>query len=159
MSNLGESVGKKSPAPKSYIIRDVLVWVVLIVVLPMVIVSMYFLVIDRRAVAQDVSPTSVKSPMDERLMRYVSLGNYSDAVCNDGSAAGFYVRLSTTNSKRWIILLEGGYFCYDQASCLQRRENSFNLTSSLHNRAFRLGKGILSSSPSENKHWSDANLV
>ena len=39
-----------------------------------------------------------------------------NAVCNDGSPAGYYVRKSY-GSKRWIVYLEGGWYCYDKSSC------------------------------------------
>ena len=40
-------------------------------------------------------------------------------TCNDGSAAGYYIRRNT-ESRVWIVYLEGGWFCHDQASCEAR---------------------------------------
>ena len=42
-----------------------------------------------------------------------------NVTCNDGSAAGYYIRRNT-ESRVWIIYLEGGWFCHDQASCEAR---------------------------------------
>jgi hypothetical protein len=94
-----------------------------------------------------------------RPMKKISLKKYKNALCNDGSVANFYLRLSDTNSKQWLILIEGGYFCYDDFTCNQRYFNSFNLTSSTNNEMFKYGTGILSSSKVENKYWSNANIV
>ena len=40
-------------------------------------------------------------------------------TCNDGSAAGYYIRRNA-ESRVWIVYLEGGWFCHDQASCEAR---------------------------------------
>lgn len=51
-------------------------------------------------------------------LKRVYLSNRS-ITCNDGSQAGFYLRKSH-GSKKWIIFLEGGWYCYDQKSCRNR---------------------------------------
>jgi hypothetical protein len=94
-----------------------------------------------------------------RPLKRVSLRKYENAICNDGSPANYYIRLSNKNSKSWIILLDGGYFCYDKITCHQRAINSHNLTSSHGSKLFKIGDGILSSSSLENKYWSDVNTV
>ena len=43
-----------------------------------------------------------------------------NATCNDGTAAGYYIKKSPTGSKSWIIYLEGGGLCYDLDSCATR---------------------------------------
>ena len=52
---------------------------------------------------------------------------YPEAVCNDGSAAGFYFRKGGSDDSgfliedpQWLVFLEGGGWCWDQASCAQR---------------------------------------
>lgn len=55
---------------------------------------------------------------DQRALKRVYLSNRS-ITCNDGSQAGFYLRKSQ-GSKRWIIFLEGGWYCYDHRSCRNR---------------------------------------
>lgn len=55
---------------------------------------------------------------DQRALKRVYLSNRS-ITCNDGSQAGFYLRKSH-GSRRWIIYLEGGWYCYDHKSCRTR---------------------------------------
>ncbi|KAK1127267.1 hypothetical protein K0M31_003811 [Melipona bicolor] len=55
---------------------------------------------------------------EQRGLKRVYLSNRS-ITCNDGSQAGFYLRKSH-GSKRWIIFLEGGWYCYDHKSCRNR---------------------------------------
>ena len=43
----------------------------------------------------------------------------TNVTCNDGSTAGYYIRRNQ-ESRRWIIYLEGGWFCYDETSCEAR---------------------------------------
>lgn len=46
---------------------------------------------------------------------------YPQAVCNDGTPAKFYVREGRdADVDRWVIHLEGGAACDDEASCLER---------------------------------------
>ena len=94
-----------------------------------------------------------------RPLLKIPLSKYPGSLCNDGSPASYYLRLSDSNSKNWVIVLEGGYFCYDAATCYQRSINSHNFTSSSGYRSYRYVDGILSSSGSDNKYWSDANVV
>ena len=41
------------------------------------------------------------------------------AVCNDGSAAGYYIEHGT-DPDLWLIYLGGGSWCWDEASCAAR---------------------------------------
>jgi len=43
----------------------------------------------------------------------------SNAVCNDGTQAGFYFKKGS-DSKLWLIYLAGGDWCYDADSCAAR---------------------------------------
>ena len=43
----------------------------------------------------------------------------TNVTCNDGTSAGYYIRRNP-NSRRWIIYLEAGWFCYDETSCEAR---------------------------------------
>ena len=45
---------------------------------------------------------------------------YADAVCNDGSASGYYWAAGRANSSDWIVLLESGGWCWDAPSCAKR---------------------------------------
>jgi hypothetical protein len=39
------------------------------------------------------------------------------AACMDGSGLGFYFAPATTQPDQYIVYLQGGGWCYDQASC------------------------------------------
>lgn len=47
------------------------------------------------------------------------LKDTTDAQCNDGSSPLYYKRINR-HSSEWLIFLEGGGFCYDHDSCLDR---------------------------------------
>ncbi|XP_060524164.1 palmitoleoyl-protein carboxylesterase NOTUM [Cylas formicarius] len=79
-------------------------------------------------------------------------------TCNDGSQAGFYLRKSS-NSKKWIIFLEGGWYCYDYNSCRNRWiKQRHYMTSSKWPETKDVG-GILSPDIKENPYWWSANHV
>eukprot|EP00520_Triparma_pacifica_P015439 CAMPEP_0118656556 /NCGR_PEP_ID=MMETSP0785-20121206/13550_1 /TAXON_ID=91992 /ORGANISM="Bolidomonas pacifica, Strain CCMP 1866" /LENGTH=372 /DNA_ID=CAMNT_0006549419 /DNA_START=76 /DNA_END=1191 /DNA_ORIENTATION=- len=58
---------------------------------------------------------------------------YPNALCNDGSPAGYYVSDTTDKGEqgkgKFFIYLESGGWCYDDISCKKRYENSFSLMS------------------------------
>jgi len=59
------------------------------------------------------------------------LKDYPLALCNDGSAAMFSIRPGFGAAKnRWMIFLDGGASCYDQASCTERASETPDLISS-----------------------------
>lgn len=39
--------------------------------------------------------------------------------CNDGTRAGYYIR-ANSSSRRWLIYLEGGWYCMSKSTCDQR---------------------------------------
>ena len=59
-------------------------------------------------------------------------GRNTQAVCNDGSAAGYYWAQATEQAHQglYLIMLEGGEWCYDEASCALRQQNQASLMSS-----------------------------
>ena len=105
---------------------------------------------------------------DERLLNRVDLTETNKyAVCNDGTPAAYYFRQGTgeKGSKRWVIWLKGGGWCWDDHSCLTRRmyyrsskwlpqtmNNDFILNESYH-------QGILSTDAVLNPYFADANHV
>ena len=60
------------------------------------------------------------------------LYGYTDALCNDGSAGGFYYAPWTAPEKEniWVIYLEGGSWCYSNTSCAERKSLMPQLTTS-----------------------------
>ncbi|KAG8178958.1 hypothetical protein JTE90_013114 [Oedothorax gibbosus] len=91
-------------------------------------------------------------------MRKVMLTENRTVTCNDGSHAGYYIRESRA-SKRWIIFLEGGWYCFDERSCNNRWSRSRHLMTSTLWPDTRSVGGILSPDPEENPYWWDANQV
>ena len=53
-----------------------------------------------------------------------------NVTCNDGSSAGYYIRRQSSETRRWVIYLEGGWFCYDDISCEARWHRLRTLMSS-----------------------------
>nr|CAG4640708.1 EOG090X02ZJ [Eulimnadia texana] len=80
------------------------------------------------------------------------------AVCNDGSPAGYYVRKSY-GSQRWIVFLDGGWYCVDKRSCDDRWTRLRGLMTSAMWPDTRQVGGILSPDPEENPFWWNANHV
>lgn len=151
MNNDEKDQLKTSTPSTNFIVRDLILWFIFIFVLPVILLIVYIL--NKETFQHNVADTS----QDWFRPLYKVVMNRSNAVCNDGSPATYYIRLS--ESKVWLILLEGGYFCYDQASCSQRYSNSYNLTTSVLNKNFKFSNGILSSDPNENPNWYNINVV
>ncbi|XP_050393204.1 palmitoleoyl-protein carboxylesterase NOTUM [Patella vulgata] len=83
---------------------------------------------------------------------------HSSATCNDGSPAGYYIRKSHGSSK-WIVFLEGGWYCFDQVSCSERLRIMHDYMSSRGWPRHRKGSGILSWNPEDNPYYFHANMV
>lgn len=79
------------------------------------------------------------------------------AVCNDGSPGGYYSAASTTGSDLWVIYLQGGMWCWDQASCDARASDAAFEMSSTHWPKVQEVGGVFSQSPLN--PWADANKV
>nr|CAG4651670.1 EOG090X02ZJ [Triops cancriformis] len=70
----------------------------------------------------------------------------------------YFIRKSY-GSRRWIIFLDGGWYCFDKRSCEARWTRLRNLmTSSTWPSAKQVG-GMLSPDPEENPYWWNANHV
>ncbi|CAL1546975.1 unnamed protein product, partial [Lymnaea stagnalis] len=82
----------------------------------------------------------------------------TDVTCNDGSHAGYYIRRSH-GSQKWIVFLEGGWYCFDHTSCSERSRVMSDYMSSRNWPKFRSGSGILSWDPEENPYYFHSNVV
>ncbi|XP_071374416.1 carboxylesterase notum2 [Centroberyx affinis] len=82
----------------------------------------------------------------------------TQVTCNDGTAAGFYLK-EFRGSRRWLLFLEGGWCCYNKETCDSRFQNIPRLMSSSGWPQTRRGSGILSSQAEENPHWHNTNIV
>lgn len=87
------------------------------------------------------------------------------AVCNDGSAPGYYikhaptVRSAVTGDSVWLVHLDGGFHCWDAQSCADRNATSPNLMSSKSWAPTRSLSGKFDSNATVNPVFADANLV
>ncbi|KAG5832654.1 palmitoleoyl-protein carboxylesterase notum1a [Anguilla rostrata] len=82
----------------------------------------------------------------------------TSVTCNDGTPAGYYLKESK-GSRRWLIFLEGGWYCFNKENCDSRYETMRRLMSSSQWPLTKTGTGILSPQPEENPHWWNANMV
>ncbi|XP_044009976.1 palmitoleoyl-protein carboxylesterase NOTUM [Aphidius gifuensis] len=93
----------------------------------------------------------------ERNLKRISVTNKT-VTCNDGSVAGYYLKKSI-RSRKWIVYLEGGGFCSNITSCQKRWKENRDLMTSFNWTDKRQIGGILSSNPTENPFWHNANHV
>lgn len=105
--------------------------------------------------AQSLYPCSAQKLDQDMKLNF--LKNES-VTCNDGSPAGYYLKQSK-GSKRWLVFLEGGWYCFSRQTCNSRYETMRRLMSSTKWPATRTGTGILSPQPEENPHWWNANMI
>ncbi|XP_068448598.1 inactive palmitoleoyl-protein carboxylesterase notum1b isoform X2 [Clinocottus analis] len=105
--------------------------------------------------AQSLYPCSAQKLDQDMKLHF--LKNVT-VTCNDGSAAGYYIKESK-GSKRWLLFLEGGWYCFNRQTCDSRYETMRRLMSSTKWPQTRTGTGILSPQPEENPHWWNANVV
>lgn len=83
-----------------------------------------------------------------------------NAVCNDGSDAVYFLRRGVgAGAQRWVILLDGGKFCSNNADCDGRAIQAPQLMSSVDRPATVVGAGLLSVDPVINPDFWDANHV
>ncbi|KAG1682519.1 Palmitoleoyl-protein carboxylesterase notum1 [Nymphon striatum] len=110
-------------------------------------------------IAKSLKACGLKKTFTPKTFKWkkVMLRN-SSATCNDGSDAGYYVRHSI-GSKKWIIFLEGGGYCFDKNSCDKRFMHQMNFMSSKYWPEERSFSGILSPDHRHNPYWFDANHV
>ncbi|KAL7057898.1 hypothetical protein AAHC03_016394 [Spirometra sp. Aus1] len=84
----------------------------------------------------------------------------TDVKCNDGTRAGYYLRHSKDpNSRNWMIYLEGGWYCFDEATCLARQLTNQALFSSRTWHMVRYMGGMLSWDDRINPNYHLFNTV
>ncbi|XP_076815036.1 palmitoleoyl-protein carboxylesterase notum1-like [Clavelina lepadiformis] len=91
-------------------------------------------------------------------MGLFKLTGRDSAKCNDGTDAGYYL-LRRPSSRKWIIYLQGGWYCADEESCKLRMAQIPSLTGSASWRNCKTGDGIISMSSTVNPHLYDANMI
>ncbi|XP_026306524.1 palmitoleoyl-protein carboxylesterase NOTUM-like [Piliocolobus tephrosceles] len=108
-----------------------------------------------KSLAQSLYPCSAQQ-LNEDLRLHLLLN--TSVTCNDGSPAGYYLKESR-GSRRWLLFLEGGWYCFNRENCESRYNTMRRLMSSRDWPRTRTGTGILSSQPEENPYWWNANMV
>lgn len=84
---------------------------------------------------------------------------YPLALCNDGTSSGYYYLPATTKPDRWIFHLEGGWWCWDDKTCLGRTKGSKPMVSSAFWPSMRNFGGIFSNDASVNEDWTGVHFV
>lgn len=91
-------------------------------------------------------------------MKLILLKDNDEAICCDGSPAGYWFREGISLDS-WVIFLQGGGYCFDQYSCQQRWIDTPELMSSMNWSQIQSPSGILSSNPNINPHWHKSSAV
>ncbi|KAH3763100.1 Pectinacetylesterase [Pelomyxa schiedti] len=89
-------------------------------------------------------------------------GESRGTVCNDGTVAGYYIRLSVSvpASSNWLVHLEGGHWCWDDQTCMDRNSSSPYLMSNKYwTETLDKNSGVFSLDSTENPSFWDANQV
>jgi hypothetical protein len=94
----------------------------------------------------------------------LSKTTYPQAVCNDGTAGAYVLRQGAgAAANRWIISLQGGGECFDQATCSTRSATMPTLVSTASfqaNPSSAFGQaGLLGTIPGTNPDFYDASVV
>ncbi|KAH3757913.1 Pectinacetylesterase family protein [Pelomyxa schiedti] len=81
------------------------------------------------------------------------------AVCLDGTSAGYYIRLATSQSavNKWQIYFQGGGWCYEEADCASRSTTTLGSSSAWESSVW-VG-GHMSDDPNINPDFYDWNFV
>jgi hypothetical protein len=74
---------------------------------------------------------SVTSNSNPAQLVFLDPATYPQAVCNDGTPGAYVIRPGAgTAASRWVLLLQGGDDCYDQATCAARAAGTPDMVSS-----------------------------
>ncbi|XP_016819043.2 palmitoleoyl-protein carboxylesterase NOTUM isoform X2 [Cricetulus griseus] len=79
-----------------------------------------------KSLAQSLYPCSAQQ-LHEDLRLHLLLN--TSVTCNDGSPAGYYLKESK-GSRRWLLFLEGGWYCFNRENCDSRYSTMRRLMSS-----------------------------
>ncbi|KAJ8366605.1 hypothetical protein AAFF_G00348600, partial [Aldrovandia affinis] len=105
--------------------------------------------------AQSLYPCSAQKLARDMKLHFLE---NASVTCNDGTPSGYYMKESK-GSRRWLVFLEGGWYCFNKDTCDSRYDTMRRLMSSSKWPETKTGTGILSPQPEENPHWWNANMV
>jgi hypothetical protein len=103
-------------------------------------------------------------PASTMFKENLDLTRFPTAVCNDGSGGAYYITEATqlqghpAAADVWLVFLQGGGWCWDEASCAARFANDRGLMSSEAYPPTRQASGIFSPDP-ELSPFATANKV
>jgi hypothetical protein len=107
--------------------------------------------------------THTASAANAPQLVFLDKSKYPQALCNDGTPAAYVLRQGAgAAANRWIISLQGGGICYDQATCAARAAESPAAVSSAPYQTGSPGfglEGLLDSTPANNPDFYDASMV
>ena len=111
------------------------------------------------------SGPSAGAPVGEELYR-LSLDDYPDALCNDGSPGVVFIRRAATteNEGRWVFFFQGGAGCWSYDDCYNRwcgKKAPYHAgkMSSQFTAVNIKGNGIFSRDASHGNNFADSNQV
>jgi len=94
---------------------------------------------------------------DDFTLVILPASDYPEAVCNDGTQAGYYISLRPCKFG-WIFFLQGGWWCYDIPTCAARWQDSPSLMSNKYwSPNMSVNVGLLSANVTSNPdfyNWS-----
>ena len=73
-----------------------------------------------RAAADAATDAGERAVAAELTYTPLSAASAPEALCNDGTRAGYYFSAGANASSLWLIFLESGGWCYDATSCAKR---------------------------------------
>lgn len=89
----------------------------------------------------------------------LDLDSYPNAVCNDGSPAGYYYR-DNPRSDKLLINLQGGGFCGSAAECSLRESEKFDrISSTTWGERYRVDGGIMDGRAEYNPLYHDWDIL
>ena len=95
---------------------------------------------------------------DPTAKKQILAEEYVNCNCLDGTRGAFYPNINPQGNDTWVIYLNGGGECTDEASCAQRQKTKLG-SSTLMDPLLYMNYGVLDISPSTNPHFSSANFV
>eukprot|EP00297_Palpitomonas_bilix_P007280 CAMPEP_0113873336 /NCGR_PEP_ID=MMETSP0780_2-20120614/3712_1 /TAXON_ID=652834 /ORGANISM="Palpitomonas bilix" /LENGTH=386 /DNA_ID=CAMNT_0000858967 /DNA_START=62 /DNA_END=1222 /DNA_ORIENTATION=- /assembly_acc=CAM_ASM_000599 len=91
-------------------------------------------------------------------LRLLSDAPSGGASCNDGSPPGYYYDL-VDGSTKWMLFLNGGFCCHDEASCAARWHDSPDLMSSKGWAQSQDLEGVFSDDVNKSPHFAKSNRI
>ena len=101
--------------------------------------------------------STASAAMLQRVLLPRATAEATGARCLDGSPPAMYYRAPANGSTHWILWLQGGGWCYDEAACVQRAQT--NLGSSRRLPAQMRERSLMSSDPSVNGEFANAGVA